>query len=374
MKVLYLGHYRESTGWAQAAMDYMMALDSVGVEVVCRNISLTGREGFVPPRILELESRDTNGCEVCIQHLLPHHLVGTKKFKKNIAFFVSESTSIKTLPWFIDLHQMDEVWVPNVDLWESLIRDGLFVPNSLKVVPHTFNTKKYKTKSAPLSIEAINHKFKFYYIGDLNDRKNLPAIIRCFHSEFDRSEPVALLLKVKKFGQDPSQVNEVVTHLCNEIKSRLRMYGSADDYSREFIIPEEIDNEGINAIHQYGDCFLSPTHGEAWSIPSFDAMAFGKTPICSSFGGPKEFIDENNKSTGMCVGGTFNVCQCTDAAFPDLFTGREEWFNPSESEIKRAMRQYYENRDNIDRTAGLARAEKFSYEIVGNMMKEYINE
>ena len=37
MKVLYFGHYKEGTGWAQAAIDYILALDSVGVDVVCRN-------------------------------------------------------------------------------------------------------------------------------------------------------------------------------------------------------------------------------------------------------------------------------------------------------------------------------------------------
>tara|TARA_Y100000593_G_scaffold93534_1_gene188721 strand:+ start:218 stop:1342 length:1125 start_codon:yes stop_codon:yes gene_type:complete len=373
MKVLYLGHYRESTGWAQAAIDYILALDSVGVDVVCRNVSLTGKEGSVPPKILELESKDTRDCDVCIQHLLPHHLVGTKRFKKNIAFFVSESTSIKTIPWFVDLHQMDEVWVPNKDLWQSLINDGLVVPNSLKVVPHTFNMDKYKSGTQQISIEEINHKFKFYYIGDLNDRKNLPSIIRCFHSEFDKSEPVSLILKIRRFGSSPEQVKEIVNHSLREIKSRLRMYPQVEDYITEVVIPEDIDGEGIKALHQYGDCFLSPTHGEAWSIPSFEAMAFGKTPICSSFGGPKDFIDKDNPSTGTCVGGNFSVCQCTDAAFPDIFTGREEWFSPSESEIKKAMRYYYENRDNIDRFAGLKQAEKFSYEVIGNMMKEYIN-
>tara|TARA_Y100000356_G_scaffold108495_1_gene94854 strand:+ start:502 stop:744 length:243 start_codon:yes stop_codon:yes gene_type:complete len=56
MKVLYFGHYKEGTGWAQAAIDYILALDSVGVDVVCRNINLTGVEHQVPkknPRIRE---------------------------------------------------------------------------------------------------------------------------------------------------------------------------------------------------------------------------------------------------------------------------------------------------------------------------------
>lgn len=34
MKVLYLGHYRERSGWANAAINNILALDSVGVDVV----------------------------------------------------------------------------------------------------------------------------------------------------------------------------------------------------------------------------------------------------------------------------------------------------------------------------------------------------
>ena len=84
MKVLFFGHYKEGTGWAQASIDYILAMDSVGIDVACRNINLTGYEHEVPDRILELEKKSTEGCDFCIQHLLPHHLVGSKSFKKNM--------------------------------------------------------------------------------------------------------------------------------------------------------------------------------------------------------------------------------------------------------------------------------------------------
>ena len=31
MKVLYIAHYKEGTGWSQAAIDYILAMDSVGI-------------------------------------------------------------------------------------------------------------------------------------------------------------------------------------------------------------------------------------------------------------------------------------------------------------------------------------------------------
>ena len=60
------------------------------------------------------------------------------------------------------------------------------------------------------------------------------------------------------------------------------------------IISEDVDSEKIYALHQSSDCLVNPSRGEAWSTPSFEAMAFGNTPICSDFGGPRDFIDKQN--------------------------------------------------------------------------------
>ena len=387
MKVLYLGHYREGTGWAQAAQDYILAMDSVGIDVVCRNIQLTHKYEDVPERILELEQNSYKDCDVCIQHVLPHHLVGTKRFKKNIAYFVSESTSIKPTSWFNHLQTVDQVWVPNQELLSGLVSDNLFPdePDRVKLVPHTFSMDKYQSDNTfvkginqsgmrqyrPMHIQELDYKFKFYYVGDLNDRKNIESIVTAFHSEFDTSEPVGLILKVKKFGLLPEQIESITRSMCDTIKGKLRMYKDLSEYHQEAIIPVEMSEEDICSLHHYGDCFVCVSHGEGWSIPSFEAMCFGSTPICSDTGGPQDFISDD-PATGTLIGGTRCVCDCEDSAFPELFTGREEWFLPSESELKKAMRYYYENHGKLDPTAGIRRAKKFSYKSVGNQIKEIL--
>jgi len=373
MKVLYLGHYREFGGWSQAARNYILAMDSVGIDVVCRDIPLTQRQSDIPPRISELEQKSVEGCDVCIQNLLPHHLIGTKQFKKNIAIIFSESSSIKSLPWFIALQQMDEVWVPNSDSQMSFVLDNLMPEDRIKVVPCASDLSQYngQQQHRTILIQETEGKFKFYYIGDFNDRKNIPSIIRSFHSEFDRSEPVSLIIKVQRFGTSPEQLDSAVKDVCTQIKTRLRLYKSIESYHSEVIIPEEIDDSGICSIHSYADCLVSPSHGEAWSIPAFDAMCFGNTPICSNVGGPKEFIG-TNRDTGTLVDGQQTTCIYSDPAFKDMFTGRESWLDPSDDEIKKAMRYYYENRNEIDKTAGLMQAQKFSYENIGNKIKEYL--
>lgn len=70
MNILYIGHYREGTGWAKAAIDYILALDSIGVNVVCRNLPLTNNNKPVPERISELEQKSVENIDYCIQHVL----------------------------------------------------------------------------------------------------------------------------------------------------------------------------------------------------------------------------------------------------------------------------------------------------------------
>jgi len=371
MKTLFIGHYKEGSGWSHAAINSLLAANSVGIDIVARNIKLTNYQPKIDERIIALENKSVHDIDFCIQNVLPHHIVGTQKFKKNIAYFVGESNTLKYNHWLTNLQLVDEVWVPNESLRDSLLRDGL---NKVKVVPYAFDLNKYSTTKNSVNFGPHNHKFKFYYIGDLNDRKNIESIIRCFHSEFHHFEPVSLVLKVKKFGINPKDLFQHVTNICSSIKKELRIYGDINQYHKELIICDDLTDDQILAIHNSCDCFVAPSHGEGWSIPAFDAMCFGKTPICSKEGGPQEFIDDNNKSTGWLVNGVYSICNHSDPAFPNLFTGREEWFTPSEQEIKKAMRFYYENKDSIDKQAGIKQAAEFSYEKVGQKIKDALND
>ena len=370
MKILYIGHYREGGGWSNAAIDYILSLDEAGVDVVCRDVKLTNYQADLPERILELENKTTDNVDYCIQHVLPHHLVGTNKFKKNVAYFVSESNDLSNSNWITNLNLMDEIWTANTSNKEVLEKSG--IDNTVKVLPHASDLSKYTLDYDLFDMEP--HRFKFYFIGDMNDRKNIQSVIRCFHSEFDTDDQVCLVIKINKFGTDPEQLKEHFVNMSNAIKQVMRKSNNINDYCPEVLITKSMSQNQIQQLHRTCDCLINISHGEAWSIPSFEAMAHGNTPICGNEGGPKEFIDANNSDTGMLIDGDYSVCMHTDPAFPDLFTGREEWFVPSESKTKKAMRYYYETRNVIDRKAGLKQAEKFSYENISNKIKEYLSE
>ena len=368
MKVLYLGHYKEGTGWSVAAINNILALNTQDIDLVTRNVKLT-KEVEVPKEILELEKKDLQNIDVCIQHVLPHHLVATNKFKKNIAYFVNETNTIKyASSWWQQLKSMDEVWVPCVDSETSLINDGI---QNVKIVPHTFNTAELVRNPDIRATSLIHENFKFYYIGDTNDRKNLSNIIRCFHVAFSPSEPVDLVLKLGS-SRGIDYLTQSINATVEKIKRQLRLHGDLQVYKKEHIISQHLDRQAILDLHSVCDCYIAPSHGEAWNIPAFEAMAFGNTPICSACGGPKDFIDKHNVNTGTLVSGVQKICNHQDAAFPFLGTGREMWFEPDDEEIIKAMRYYFENRNNIDRNQGIKQANMFSHKNIGELMMEYL--
>lgn len=371
MKILYIAHYKEGSGWSRAALDYILALDQNGFDVVCRNIQLTNNEHSVPERIYELESKSLDGVDVCLQHLLPHHMVGTKKFKKNIGIFVSETDTIKHTSWFPYLKNVDQIWVPNTDNQANLISDGF---DNVKVIPYAFDMSKYTQERQKINLYSANNKFKFYYVGDLNDRKNLIGTIRAFNSEFCNGEPVSLIVKIRKHGIQPKQLHDAFVKFSQQIKSQLRIHKKLEHYPSEIVITADINDEAVQSLHNTCDCYVGLSHGEGWSIPAFEAMCYGKTPICSNEGGPKDFIDSSNVNTGKLINGVYSVCAHGDPAFKDIFTGKENWFEPSELEAKKAMRFYYENYNNVDRSAGLKLAEKFSYQNIAKKIKEALDE
>ena len=97
MKVLYIGNWRDGTGWGNAAQGYILSLDAAEVDVVPRHIKLNDVEAEVPAKILELEKKDDKNCDVVIQHVLPHYLDYNSAFDKNIALYVTETSHCKNI-------------------------------------------------------------------------------------------------------------------------------------------------------------------------------------------------------------------------------------------------------------------------------------
>ena len=168
MKVLYINNYRDGTGWANAGINNMLALDSVGVDVVPRAISFNSTDSPYPQRLRELElkhaKRSSNiDCDVVIQHTLPH-LYSYDSNYKNIGFLAVESYDFIKTNWQKHINIMDELWVPNTESLEAAVRSGVKIP--IKVVPHSLDMNSYKNTEGR-KIKQLETTFTFGFAGEV---------------------------------------------------------------------------------------------------------------------------------------------------------------------------------------------------------------
>lgn len=374
MKVLYLGVYRDGTGWGEAAIRYILALDAAGVYVVPRPIKLSAETHLPPKRVLELEKRPSRGCNVCVQHILPHMMDYNGRFDLNAGMYFSETDSVSQSAWNDRLNTMDLVLGCNRQMKEAALSSHVVRP--YEVVPIPADISIYRREWKPLdSIQRLKDEgqFVFYTIGEMIRRKNLQGLLKAFHTEFAPEEPVSLVIKTSRSDMPAHETRKHMVAFCNDIKRGLKMYGggSPEHYKEEVIITERLSEDDLFRLHAACDCFVQPSYGEAWSIPAFDAMAMGKTPIVSDWAGYREFVDP---TTGWLVPAHREQVFGIEDSFLDLYTGKESWASVDHLALRRAMREAYEDHEcrQNKREAGIRKASLFSYEAVGQTFREVL--
>ena len=379
MKVLFIGHYREQSGWGRAACEYILALDEVGVDVVCRAVKLNDIQAEIPERIKELENKSTDGAEICIQCLLPHQLHYNGNFKRNICIPFIDTIELDRHPWISQMENF-EIWSPCVSL-DAAIEDikeyedeSCREINRAAIVPVPCDPSKYLSTQTPLDIGVdLSGKFIFYSIFDLTPRKNMLGLLKAFHTAFEPWEDVALIIKTGKFGKPADEVRSVCIDMNKKICQSLKLYPEGE-YNNPIFITEQLTDEQIEQLHVLGDCFVLPTFGEAWCFPAFDAMGYGNKPIVTKNTSCDDYITDTTGT--LCKSVPQPVSGMTDT-FSEIFNGHEIWHEPSIIDFARSMRGMYEDRyvpiPKNNPQNGYERTMDFSRTVVGNKMKELLN-
>jgi len=379
MKVLFIGVYRDNTGYAHASQSYLLAMDAAGIEVVPRCLKLNNVQGEVPARILELEKQSDKDCNVCIQCCLPHQWDYSGHFSKNVGIFFWETSHFRNSPWAEHINLMDEVWVCCEQNVFAARNSNVNVPTHIIPIPCDIN--KYHQQYERLNIPESNDKFVFYYIGEANTRKNLPALLKAFHSEFHPHENVVLCLKVNMPGMSPQDCAKNVQEMCMRVKSGLKIYSNLENYHKDVIITANMTELEIMRLHHTCDCYVQPSFGEAWGQPSFDAMAMGKTPLITSKTGMCDWVEkidddpDQTPITGGIVVPSHEVpvFGMVDT-FDNLYCGNEKWQEISVVELRRHMRSIYEKPEYREQLSnnGVDLAHDYSYEKIGQKIKDIL--
>jgi glycosyltransferase involved in cell wall biosynthesis len=370
MRVLFVGNYRDGTGWANAAINYILSLDSICIDVVPRFVKLNSLDAPIPNRLKELEQKSHQDCDIIIQNLLPSMMNYDGHYKKNIGLFYTETDSFNDIGWTSYLNTMDELWIPTKDMLTSLQNSHVNTP--AYVIPLCFDTNKYSQSCPPLEIKELDGNFVFYFVGEYTRRKNLFALLKAFHSEFSNNESVSLVIKTSIPGKNPRQSHSLIEEVCRDIKTRLKLYKSPNDYIQEVIITEYLSDFDLMRLHATCNCIVSPSFGESWSVPTFDAMAIGNVVIANNVGGFKEYITHDE--TGILVDNTPEMAFGANDTFEELYTANETWYSISVKDLAKKMRTVFENLDLRTRLGrnGIDRAYDFGYQQIGKMMQERV--
>lgn len=361
MKVLYVAHYRENSGWGDAARNYILAMDKVGIDVACRPI-IYQNNAKLPDRILELERKSYSKYDFCIQNVLPHHFEWSSAFKACIGQFVVESYGLKHTSWHQRINMMDAIFFPCLP--SSMLDISELTPRTF-IIPHAFDTEELLRDREPLDIPELKGKFVFYFIGEFNRRKNVGALLRAFHTTFSNNEDVALVLKVNKPGVSPNELGSTVNKFCNEIKSSLGLYNNLNDYHNEVIIPMHVPREDLLRLHKTGDCFITTSFGEACCIPAHEALIMGNKLVVPNYG-PFEMLPFYGDVRTFQV--SLQPMVAAEKTFPGFGTAREKWWVPNVGDVGDCMRDSY----NLSREKRQPKCS--SYESVGKNILHALEE
>ncbi len=366
IKVIMISPYLEGSGWAKAAWHTLAAMDAIGIDVVARPAKFNDFKPEKPSWLTALEAKSYDKYDAVIHYLPPDNLFYNAKLGRNISYFLCETEDIVATHWLDRLQLMDEVWVPTNFIRSALIKSGFSKP--IRLVPIPCDTSVYyKSWSVYEQIKREKQgDFLFYNIADFNKRKNIEALIKAFHLEFDYNEPVNLCLKLSKNQVCHEAYKVNLRDWCNFIKAGLKLGRTKD----EIILPESyLTDTEIYGVHKGCDVFVSTSRGEGHNIPLVDAIGFGKTPITTNYSSPAEYI---NKLNGWSV--DYNIQNCFGLQdFPgSLYSGRQRWAEIDIDHLRICMREAFEDQNlRDDKSDGCADSiEQFSYENVGRVMKK----
>lgn len=365
MKVTYVGPVFDSSGYAEAARNYICALDQAGIDVCVRSIKFERQK----PDLGEFQEKldkcmaKQDDSKIQISHLTPENYPRVlKRGRYNIAYTAWETSRVPD-HWVPLLNNMDEIWVPCTHNVKVMKDSGVMKP--VIAVPHTFKEPKEIQKDSPIQYKD-EEDFMFYSIFQWTERKNPIGLLKAYLSEFLESEKVCLVLKTYFVNPDNPKESEQMKELIKAVKDRSYL----NSFPKLLLISSLLSTEEMQALHSNGDCYVSLHRCEGFGIPIVEAMMQEKPTIVTNYGGPEDFNPDVMKKIG------YTETPCHGMPWP-TYHSHMNWAEPDILEARRAMRELYEDQKKAKEMGQAAKQwakEEFSYKKIGNLMKTRLEE
>ena len=124
-------------------------------------------------------------------------------------------------------------------------------------------------------------------------------------------------------------------------------------------------------LHLSCDCIVSPSYGEGWHIPTFEALALGRGVIASNSTGFNQYLD---KSNSWLVPVREEPCWGMLEHGPSLYKSDQNWFSPDIISLRHCMREAYANPELLaaKKVQGMEDVYRFGYREIGGLISKLV--
>jgi glycosyltransferase involved in cell wall biosynthesis len=365
MKIAYLSVYRDGTGYGNSARDFIKCLSKQGADVVPVWFTLNSNPVFIDQEIQKRS--DINDVDVVIQQTIPNSFVRIEGVK-NIGLFYWETSDFLSSGWQHSCNIMDEIWVTTPEQKQACINSGVKVP--VKEVTRPANFEKYTSVNKKIQFGPdIDDTYKFYTISDFSYRKNISGLVAAFFSEFNSSDNVSLVIKSYIDTKSPVESLSIIKQQISEIKAEIKR--PENKHPKIHLITQMMSDDGIMALHNSCNCFVSASRGEGECIPAFEAGAMGKPVVATNWNGIKKTFGDNYEPTVKEMIKKPVFAMANKSVVHGLYFHKEWWMEGSLCEMMKKMRSAKDGAfEEIAIETKNKMMEKFSYESVGPLLME----
>ena len=261
IKVNYYGSFEWGDGYGTSNMHWAKYLEREGVKIY-PHFTFETRERYwiegdqEEAKILnrQFERQDIGIVET------PPRFFEANVSKIKIGSTMTETDAIGQ-DWVDACNKMDYIVLPTEFQKKAFSSSGVKVP--IKVIPFGTEFDHFPYRERPERDVFTFGSVGFYQpVVDYKDRKNFWGIIQAFVSEFERDEPVRLILK------STSPESHYFTHWKDP---------------RIEVLTERVSRKKLADIYHDMDCFVFPSRGEGVGQPPREAMATGLPTIVTNW-------------------------------------------------------------------------------------------